>query len=269
MRRFDRISQRLAKETMTHQELALRLEPIEALEMCDVRDHDQLRLMGMPLVDTNGSYVTLSTRLTPAQEQLYCVVDIETTASDTSKGQIIEIGAVMLQGCKEVGEFESFVYAPHIPEPIQRLTGICPQDLENAPSLGSVLEQFRLFLKDAVFVAHNVGFDYYFISASLEAYGFGPMLNRKLCTIDLAQKTINAQRYGLGHLRTFLGIDVGEHHRALSDAKSAAVIFCKALDNLPEVVCTAEDLINYARANPKARKNKKQKPQDVPKEEEV
>jgi DNA polymerase-3 subunit epsilon len=267
MRRFDKISQRLAKENMTHQELALRLETIEALEMCDVRDHDQLRLMGMPLVDTNGAYVTLSTRLTSAYEQHYCVVDIETTASDTSKGQIIEIGAVMLQGCQEVGHFESFVYAPEVPEPIQRLTGICSENLIGAPSLGSVLEQFRLFLKDAVFVAHNVGFDYYFISASLEAHGFGPMLNRKLCTIDLAQKTITAERYGLGHLRTFLGIDVGEHHRALSDAKSAAVIFCKALDNLPLDVCTAEDLIAYARPNPKTRKAKKLK--NPPKEDGV
>lgn len=258
MRRFDRISQRLAKETMTHQELALRLEPIEALEMCDVFDHEQLRLMGMPLVDTNGAYVTLSTRLTPINQQCYCVVDIETTASDTSKGQIIEIGAVMLRGCEKVGQFESFVYAPEVPEPIQRLTGICSDDLKDAPSLGSVLEKFRLFLKDAVFVAHNVSFDYYFISASLEAYGFGPMLNRKLCTIDLAQKTINAQRYGLGHLRTFLGIDTGEHHRALSDAMSASHIFCKALENLPEDVCTAEDLIAYARPNPKTRKSKKQ-----------
>lgn len=257
MRRFDRISQRLARENMTHQELVLRLEPIEALEMCDVRDFDQLRLMGMPLVDTNGAYVTLATRLTSTLEQHYCVVDIETTSSDSNKGQIIEIGAVMLKGDKEVGRFESFVYAPEVPESIQRLTGICPKDLEDAPSLGSVLEQFRLFLKDAIFVAHNVGFDYYFISASLEAHGFGPMLNRKLCTIDLAQKTITAERYGLGHLRTFLGIDTGEHHRALSDAQSAAYIFCKALENLPEDVCTAEDLIAYARPNPKARKKKK------------
>lgn len=258
MRRFDRISQRLAKENMTHQELALRLEPIEELEMCDVRDHEQLRLMGLPLVDTNGAYVTLSTRLTPACEQRYCVVDIETTFSDSKKGQIIEIGAVMLEGNREIDQFESFVYAPEIPESIQRLTGICPKDLENAPSLASVLEQFRLFLRDAVFVAHNVGFDYYFISASLEAYGFGPMLNRKLCTIDLAQKTIPAERYGLGHLRTYLGIDVGEHHRALSDAKSAAHIFCKSLESLPDDVCTAEDLISFSRPNPKARKKKKQ-----------
>jgi DNA polymerase-3 subunit epsilon len=257
MRRFDRISQRLAKENMTRQELALRLKSIESLELCDVDDLDQLRLMGMPLVCTNDTYVTLETRLKPANKQRYCVVDIETTSSDSTKGQIIEIGAVMLCGDRQIGEFESFVYAPEVPESIERLTGICAKDLQDAPSLGSVLEQFRLFLKDAVFVAHNVGFDYYFISASFEAQGFGPMLNRKLCTIDLAQKTIEAKRYGLDYLRTLLGIDTGSHHRALSDAKSAAQIFCIALKNLPQEVCTAEDLIAFSKPNPKLRKKKR------------
>ena len=117
-----------------------------------------------------------------------------------------------------------------------------------------MLESFRLFIKDAVFVAHNVGFDYYFISASMEQVGFGPMLNRKLCTIDLAQKTIKAERYGLQHLREVLNISEGEHHRALADAISTTKVFVKSLENIPEEVCTAEDLLYFAKPNPKKRK---------------
>lgn len=254
MRRFDRIAERLAKESMPLRELLSRLESIDVFELDEASPVEQLRVMGLPLIFTNETHLTLSTRLTPYETQKYCVVDIETNASSVSKGQIIEIGAVMLQAGKEVGRFESLVHAKEIPPAIVTLTGITPEGIKDAPSLGSALEAFRLFLGDAVFVAHNVGFDYYFISASLEMQGFGPMLNRKLCTIDLAQKTIEAERYGLDYLRDALAIEEDGRHRALSDAKSAAHVFLTALQSLSEEVCTTEDLIRFSRPQPKKRK---------------
>ncbi|NLC28233.1 MAG: 3'-5' exonuclease [Campylobacteraceae bacterium] len=256
MRRFDGIAQQLAKNTMSKDELAFKIATIDSLAMYEFDNCEFLRLMGLPLLDTSESLVTLSTRLTSVQKQRYCIVDIETSASDVKKGQIIEIGAMMLEGGHEIDRFESLVHATYIPDPIQHLTGITPEILVNAPSLGSVLEKFRLFLGDAVFVAHNVGFDYSFISQSMQLQGFGPMLNRKLCTICLAQKTIEAERYGLGYLRNMLGIDIGEHHRALSDAYSAAYVFKKALENLPKEICTAEDLIYFSNQNHKKSKKR-------------
>ena len=47
-----------------------------------------------------------------------------------------------------------------------------------------VLLSFKKFLGDSVFVAHNVRFDYNFISEKLEQLGFGKLANRKLCSID-------------------------------------------------------------------------------------
>ena len=119
MRRFDRIAARLAKETVPIEELVYRLEQIEPLELCDVNDFSQLKLMGLPITKTNERYATLTTRLTPISQQLFCVVDIESSASDVNKGQIIEIGAVMLRGTKEIGRFESLVYTDSIPRSIQ------------------------------------------------------------------------------------------------------------------------------------------------------
>ncbi|WP_369407648.1 3'-5' exonuclease [Sulfurospirillum tamanense] len=259
MRRFDRVAMQLAKESLSLCEVAFRLCTIEALEMCDAGDLDQLRLLGLPLIHTSETHVTLSTRLTPYEAQRYCVVDIECNASDPAKGQVIEVGAVMLEGQVEVGRFESLVHTKEIPPAIETLTGISLEDVSDAPSLGSVLEAFRLFLGDAVFVAHNVGFDYYFLSTSFEQQGFGPMLNRKLCTIDLAQKTIESERYGLDFLKGMLGIKEEGRHRALADAKSAAEIFLTSLEQLPPEVCTAEDLIYFSKPNPKKRKIKPKK----------
>ena len=95
-------------------------------------------------------------------------------------------------------------------------------------------------------MAHNVKFDYGFIDASLQKCGFGMLLNRRLCTVELARRTIEAQRYGLGSLKELLGVQ-NIHHRAFSDAVSCFEIFKFALKRLPWSVQSTEDLILFSK----------------------
>ncbi|WP_428025452.1 exonuclease domain-containing protein, partial [Arcobacter sp.] len=139
------------------------------------------------------------------------------------------------------------VYAKNIPEYIQEITNINPKMLENAPTLKTVLEEFKLFLEDDVFVAHDIKFDYNFISNSLQKHDLGKLENRKLCTIDLARRTIKAERYGLGYLKESLNIDIDNHHRAYSDALSTTYILEKSFKCLDEKVKTVEDLIDFSK----------------------
>lgn len=243
-------------------ECKAKFKAIKELEAFDFDSMEEtlevFRLLGAPFVEVQDEKITLETNFTPVEKQRYCIVDIETNGSKPLDSQIIEIGAVMIEGTKEIDRFESFVYADAIPHNIVELTQITVDDVEDAPSLKSVLERFRLFLSDAVFVAHNVNFDYGFISHSMEKAGFGPLLNRKLCSIDLARKCIEAPRYGLGFLIEHLGLEIDQHHRALSDARAAKEVFALSLENLPEHIITAEDLIYFAKPNIKKRKKKKE-----------
>ena len=111
------------------------------------------------------------------------------------------------------------------------------------------MEKFRLFLGNSVFVAHNVRFDYDFISATLEKLGFGMLLNRRICTIELTRRTIAAQKYGLQSLKDQLGIE-NQHHRALSDALACRAIFETSIKRLPWHVQTSEDLITFSKTAP-------------------
>ncbi len=174
-----------------------------------------MKILGLPLVELSNKKLALETTFTPIEKQKFCVVDIETNGSKPEHAQIIEVGAAMVQDGKVIDKFESFVKADEIPENIVNLTKITLEDVKNAPPLKKVLELFRLFLKDTVFVAHNVNFDYNFISYSMEEAGFGPLLNRKVCSIDLAKKTIKAERYGLGYLIKELDIQVDQHHKSI------------------------------------------------------
>jgi DNA polymerase-3 subunit epsilon len=112
----------------------------------------------------------------------------------------------------------------------------------------------REFMEDAVFVAHNVSFDYAFLTASFNRFGLGDIGNPQLCTIELAKRTFECERYGLAYLNEFLGIQAATHHRAYSDALSACKVMEKSFENLPDTVKTTDDLLQFSVSSRKGRK---------------
>ncbi len=221
-------------------------------------DIDTLNFYGLPVCEDDDK-VYLRTQQNSYKDETYCIVDIETNGNSPVKNQIIELGAIKYKNGEITDRFESYVYADYIPQAIVRLTNIEQSDLANAPSLKKVLHDFKLFLGDDVFVAHNVKFDFNFISTSLKTVGLEELLNRKLCTVDLARKTITAEKHGLAHLRNFLDIQTGEHHRAYADALSAAKVLDACFQNIPEHVKTTEDLIAFSKHAPRAGTRKKKR----------
>jgi DNA polymerase-3 subunit epsilon len=261
MRNFDKLIGKMVENAQPFYECKSKFKRIKELEYYEFNTIEEslanLRLLGIPLVELHNNLIALETTFTPIEKQRFCFVDIETNGSKPEYAQIIEIGAAMVENGRIIDKFETFVKADEIPENIVHLTNITLDDVKNAPSLKDTLAKFRLFLKDAVFVAHNVNFDYNFISYSMERAGFGPLLNRKVCTIDLAKKTLEAERYGLGFLIKEFDIDIAQHHRAYSDAYASKVVFDKSLGNLPSSIISTEDLVKYAKPNPKKRKKTK------------
>ncbi|WP_457593317.1 3'-5' exonuclease [Hydrogenimonas sp.] len=201
---------------------------------------------GVP-VEIEGDEVVLKTSFRPWREETFCVVDVETNGSKPNRSQIIEIGALKWRNGEVVDRFESFAACSYLPYQISEITGINPEDLEGAPPLSRLLPEFKAFLGDAVFVAHNATFDYNFVSSSFERFGLGVLGNRKLCTIELARRTIEAERYGLGHLNIALDINTLVHHRAFADAVTAAKVLEIGLRNVPDSVVTTEELIDFSK----------------------
>ncbi|MFT7879901.1 MAG: 3'-5' exonuclease [Sulfurimonas sp.] len=216
-----------------------------------------LQASGYPISQRADGTYQLDTYFTPYYEQHYCVVDIETNGSKPGDSQVIEIGAVMVKNGKIIDRFETFVECAFMPEYITKITGIEPQDLIGAPSRKEALTSLRHFMGDAVFVAHNASFDYTFLDASFERFGLGNMGNPKLCSIDLARRTFESERYGLAYLIDFLGIETATHHRAYSDAYCAYQVMRKSFETVPEYVRSADDLIVFSTSSRKERTKRK------------
>jgi DNA polymerase-3 subunit epsilon len=249
LKSFERLSDKLARGDMSQGYFFNMLNRCEYLGDTEINDIESLNCLGLD-TSLKRDFITLNTRRRFWQEQKFCVVDIETNNGPLSDSRIIEIGAVMLKNGEVLDEFHSLVYAPALNEMIVNLTGITEEMLKDAPSEAGTLEKFRLFLGNSVFVAHNVEFDYTFLSHAFIRHGFAPLLNRKVCTIKFAMRTIEAQRYGLQTMREVLGIAEHIPHRALWDARSAAEVFRLACKNLPPNIKSTEDLIRFTKENP-------------------
>jgi len=208
-------------------------------------EKELLLLNGFPLSFSNEQ-VSLKTVTTKIEDQTFCIVDIETTAGNAKNGQIIEIGAIKYKNNQIIEKYESLVNTREIPRKVQELTGITPEMTHDAPSIKTVLEEFKIFLEDDIFVAHAITFDYKFISDSMKRYDLGELYNRKLCTIDLSEKLIQTERYGLKYLKEHLSIEDENHHRAYSDAYCTTMVLQECLNLLPDEIVYSEDLIDFS-----------------------
>lgn len=157
--------------------------------------------------------------------QPYVVVDVETTGGGQSYHRVIEIGMVKVVGGEIVDNWQSLIHPErHIPRHITELTGISNDMVANAPTFAEKSDEILAFLQDAIFVAHNVNFDYGFFKREFERVGTFFRLP-KLCTVRLARAAFpGLPSYSLGKLCKSLDIRLESHHRALDDAQAAAEI---------------------------------------------
>lgn len=214
-----------------------------------------LQASGYPIEEVDTGY-TLTTFSKPYEEQKYCIVDIETNGSKPGTSQVIEIGAVMVQNGEIIDRLETFVECAFLPEYITKITGIEPEDLIGAPTRREALTRLKHFMGDAIFVAHNANFDYSFLNASFDRFGLGHIGNQQLCTIDLAKRTFESERYGLAYLIDFLEMPTATHHRAYSDALCAFKVMEHSLKGLPTYVNSANDLVEFSKSSKKYRRQK-------------
>lgn len=162
----------------------------------------------------------------------FAVVDIETTGGFPQQHGITEIAIVLHNGTEVEGKYQTLVN-PHQPIPpfIANMTGISDAMVAVAPSFEEVAPRIYHLLKDRIFVAHNVNFDYSFVKHHLQEAGFH-LQTPKLCTIRLSRKVFPGfRKYGLGHLCRELGIHIEDRHRAFGDAQATAKVLDLVLQN--------------------------------------
>jgi len=117
----------------------------------------------------------------------------------------------------------------HIPSFITGLTGIDDYMVQNAPRFHEIADRIIEMTTDAIFVAHNVNFDYNVIKQEFKNLGH-PFVRKKLCTVRLSRKLIPGMfSYSLGKLCASLNISISDRHRAEGDTDATVILFQRIL----------------------------------------
>ena len=174
-------------------------------------------------------------------ELSWVVVDTETTGMRAWHGdRITEVAAVVVRNGVVCERFETLVNPERpIPRMITALTHIDAAMVRHAPVFGDVCDELLRVLEGHVFVAHNVEFDWRFLSAELVRARGRRLVGRKLCTVRLARRVLPYLRSRrLDSLARYYDIEITDRHRAGGDAHATAHVLLRLLDQARALDCT-------------------------------
>lgn len=163
----------------------------------------------------------------------YVVVDVETTGTSPRRGdRITEIAAVSVRDGGLGEEFQTLVDPGRpIPPGITELTGIDQEMVEDAPSFEEVSGRVRAELEGKVFVAHNVPFDWRFLTEEMRRARSLRPEGPRLCTLRLARRALpGLSSKGLDAVTRHYGVEISDRHRAAGDAAATAVVLLRLLE---------------------------------------
>ncbi|HXE58594.1 MAG TPA: 3'-5' exonuclease [Gemmatimonadales bacterium] len=162
----------------------------------------------------------------------FAVVDVETTGTRArGDDRITEIAVVVVCDGRTELAFESLINPGRsIPPWVSRLTGITDALVRHAPRFEEVIDRVLAVLAGRVFVAHNAGFDWAFVSAEVRRARELALVGPRLCTVQLARRLVTGIRSrGLDALTHYFGLENPARHRAAGDALVTAQVLLRLL----------------------------------------
>jgi DNA polymerase-3 subunit epsilon len=154
----------------------------------------------------------------------FAVVDVETTGLFPGSHRIAEIAVVHVEPDGTVSNRWETLVNPQRDLGPQHIHGIRAADILHAPIFGDIAHDVMELLAGRVLVAHNVHFDYRFVSHEMGRAGLElPFeVHECLCTMKLARHYLPGAGRSLRDCCDSFGLDLENAHSAGDDAEAAA-----------------------------------------------
>lgn len=171
--------------------------------------------------ESNASILNI-TEFFPVDSKRFVVFDLETTGLDYATHDVVEIGAVRVENGEITAEYSTLIN-PSIPIPADAtaVNKITNAMLQGQPKIYEALPEFLTFVGDDVLAAHNVRFDYSFLSNACMNSRF-KVPEKYFDTMALTRYYPEAGSRKLTALAEAAGVEIETAHRALSDARMTA-----------------------------------------------
>lgn len=168
--------------------------------------------------------------ITPIDELSFAVVDTETTGMFSEHNRIMDIGIVLVKNGEIIDKWETLIDPEQeVPYWITNYTKLTTRDVIGKPYFKTFAPKITKYLDGSIFVAHNVGFDYWFLYHEMRRLGL-EFSYPKLCTVQLGKRLVpHLPHFNLDELSEYYGIKISARHRALPDAEATALILIEFL----------------------------------------
>lgn len=163
-------------------------------------------------------------------ENSFVAVDLETTGTDANRDSIIEIGAVKYENGSTVDSFSTYVRCDQeqLSPKVASITGITYEQLQDAPSINSALNELYDFVGDSTLVAHN----FKFVSSFLRNWGFwcnldfDGIIDGGIDVSAAAKKKLDrsVKNYKIRTVAEFLNVGYPDCPHSADDAEACAQI---------------------------------------------
>ena len=208
---------------------------------------------------------------TPAEQEpllselSFAVVDVETTGGQFRFGdRITEIAVVLVRDGRIQNVYETLVNPERsIPPIITRITNINWEMVRDVSPFSGICDRVVQELDGHVFVAHNAGFDWRFVSAEVERTSGRELMGRRLCTVRLARRLLPQLRSrSLDWVARHYNVEIpmGRRHRAGGDAIATAECLIRLLADARDHGCERwSELERFLATGNAAARNKKRR----------
>lgn len=160
----------------------------------------------------------------------YVVVDVETSGTNPAADRILSLAALTICRDGTIGRTLYSLLDPGVDPGPTDIHGLTTAMLTGQPRYRDVAPTLAQLLSGRILVAHNVAFDYAFLSAEARRSHTTLPVTSALCTVELSKLL----RLGVGSLRLaslarHWGITQTNPHEALDDARVLAGILTHSL----------------------------------------
>jgi DNA polymerase III subunit epsilon len=155
----------------------------------------------------------------------WAVVDVETSGFRPGQARVVSIAALALGDDGNVEESLYSLLNPGVDPGPTHVHGLTAEMLEGQPTFADVVDHLINLLRGRTLVAHNVAFDYSFLTAEAEMVEAELPIDTAMCTVELTRRLeLGTDNLRLETLAAHWGITQIKPHDALDDAMVLAQI---------------------------------------------
>lgn len=162
----------------------------------------------------------------------FIAIDFETANENYCSA--CSLGLVFVKD-KQIVETKHFLIKPpglEFNETNINIHGITPDDVRDAPTFPKIWEQIKDYFVDNMIIAHNAVFDMSVLKNCLIEYNLPIPDFKYLCSIPISTRACRGKNVGrsLKDRTSYFGIELKDHHNALSDAIACAELVIKCVE---------------------------------------